>query len=211
MFTFPEQLLSVTPQSILLAGMGLMIVTRFIFVISRGLTGISLNRISILDTVLLLVHITGMILIPAEYVMRHRPASMDYYLPESIQWAGAGIFIAAIALFCISQAGLGRNFSATTEIRQGQKLITRGIYRYIRHPMYASYWLWGIAQALILPNWVAGLSMLVTFIPFYLERVPREERMMLEHFGDEYREYMARTGRVLPRFSMKWIKKIASK
>jgi len=211
MFTLPAQLQSITPQSILLYGVGLVILVRFLFVLSRVFTGISLNRISILDTALLLVHITGMILIPAEYVMRHRPASLDYYLPGSIQWLGAGIFVAAVVLFCISQAGLGRNFSATTEIRQGQKLITRGIYRYIRHPMYASYWLWGIAQALILPNWVAGLSMLVTFIPFYLERVPREERMMLEHFGDEYREYMGRTGRVIPRFSLEWIKKIASK
>ncbi len=165
MFSVPDVLFTYTPQSIFLLGMGLMIIVRLIFVLLRGLKGISLIRIGILDTVLLILHITGTILLPAEYVLRHRPASLDHYLPDSVQWLGVGIFIIAIVLFCLSQVWLGRNFSATTEIRKGQNLVTRGIYRYIRHPMYASYWLWGIAQALILPNWLAGLSMLVTFIP----------------------------------------------
>lgn len=201
MFTIPGMLFSYTPQSIFLLGMGLMILVRLIFVLLRGLSGITLNRIGVLDTILLVLHITGMILIPAEYILRHRPASLDYYLPAYVQWVGVGIFIIAIVIFCLSQIGLGRNFSATTEIRKGHKLVTNGIYRYIRHPMYTSYWLWGIAQVLILQNWVAGLAMLATFIPFYLERVPREEHMMLDHFGEEYVSYMETTGRVLPRFS----------
>jgi protein-S-isoprenylcysteine O-methyltransferase Ste14 len=58
---------------------------------------------------------------------------------------------------------------------------------------------WGFAQALLLQNWIAGLSMLVFFLPVYLYRVPREEQMMLEHFGEEYRSYMNRTGRIIPR------------
>lgn len=198
MFSVPDMLFPYTPQSIFLLGMGLMILVRLIFVLLRGLKGISLSRVSILDTFLLILHITGMILLPAEYILRHRPASMDHYLPISVQWLGVSIFIIAIIVFCLSQVRLGSNFSATTEIRKGQNLVTRGIYRYIRHPMYASYWLWGIAQALILPNWVAGLSMLLTLIPFYIARVPREEHMMLEHFGDEYRTYMEKTGRVIP-------------
>jgi len=65
--------------------------------------------------------------------------------------------------------------------------------------MYAAHLLWGIAQALLLQNWIAGLSMLVFFLPVYLYRVPHEEQMMLEHFGEEYRSYMNRTGRIIPR------------
>jgi len=65
--------------------------------------------------------------------------------------------------------------------------------------MYAAHWLWGIAQALLLQNWIAGLAMLASFLPMYLHRVPREEQMKLEQFGEEYRLYMNRTGRLIPR------------
>jgi len=56
-----------------------------------------------------------------------------------------------------------------------------------------------LAQALLLQNWIAGFAMLASLLPLYLVRVPREEQMMLEHFGEEYRLYMNRTGRVVPR------------
>ena len=61
-----------------------------------------------------------------------------------------------------------------------------------------SEWLWGVAQALLLQNWVAGLAGLALFTPLYVLRVPREEQMMLDRFGAEYRSYMNRTGRVVP-------------
>jgi protein-S-isoprenylcysteine O-methyltransferase Ste14 len=65
--------------------------------------------------------------------------------------------------------------------------------------MYASLWLWGIAQGLLLSNWLAGWSVVVTFAPMYFLRTPREEQMMCERFGEEYRDYMSRTGRLWPR------------
>jgi protein-S-isoprenylcysteine O-methyltransferase Ste14 len=65
--------------------------------------------------------------------------------------------------------------------------------------MYASQCLWGFAQALLLHNWIAGCAGLVAFLPLYLVRVPREERMMLDHFGDDYRAYCVQTGRIVPR------------
>jgi len=65
--------------------------------------------------------------------------------------------------------------------------------------MYASIWLWGIAQALVLQNWIAGWASLVLFLPMYVLRVPREEQLMLEQFGEAYRMYMNQTGRVIPR------------
>ena len=73
------------------------------------------------------------------------------------------------------------------------------MFRRIRHPIYAGMWLWASAQPLLLQNWIAGFAFLVLFTPLYLLRVPREEQMMLDHFGEDYRRYLARTGRVLPR------------
>jgi protein-S-isoprenylcysteine O-methyltransferase Ste14 len=65
--------------------------------------------------------------------------------------------------------------------------------------MYAAHILWGIAQPLLLWNWIAGLSMLVTIFPLYFYRVPKEEMMMVDEFGDEYRLYKDHTGRVFPK------------
>jgi protein-S-isoprenylcysteine O-methyltransferase Ste14 len=94
---------------------------------------------------------------------------------------------------------LGQNWSPSLEIGEQQTLVTHGVYRRIRHPMYAAHWMWSIAQALLLHNWIAGPAGLVCFLPLYLMRVPREEQMMFDHFGAAYRAYITRTGRVIPR------------
>jgi protein-S-isoprenylcysteine O-methyltransferase Ste14 len=98
-----------------------------------------------------------------------------------------------------AHADLGRNWTPTLQITESHRLVTGGVYRYLRHPIYAAIWLTGLAQVLMLANWIAGPACLVLFLPVYLVRVPREERMMLDHFGDEYRAYMGRTGGVIPR------------
>jgi protein-S-isoprenylcysteine O-methyltransferase Ste14 len=98
-----------------------------------------------------------------------------------------------------AHADLGRNWSPSLEIPEGQSLVTNGIYHYIRHPIYASVLLSGLAQALLLQNWLAGLSGLAVFLLTYLLRVPREEQMMVETYGDAYRAYMNQTGGIIPR------------
>ena len=123
-----------------------------------------------------------------------------YDLPDWTGWIGTGVFLIAIWLFWRSHADLGLNWSASLEIRENHSLVDTGVYHYIRHPMYASFLLWGIAQALLLHNWIYGLFNIVSFLPMYLLRVPQEEQMMLDTFGEQYRDYMSRTGRVIPKF-----------
>jgi protein-S-isoprenylcysteine O-methyltransferase Ste14 len=111
---------------------------------------------------------------------------------------GALLLSAAVCLFWRSHRDLGANWSPSLEISAEQTLVTQGVYGAVRHPMYASHLLWGFAQALLLHNWIAGLAGLVSFLPMYLVRIPQEERMMIDHFGDAYRAYRARTGSILP-------------
>jgi len=85
-------------------------------------------------------------------------------------------------------------------IRDDHQLVTSGVFKHIRHPMYAAHLLWAVAQVLMLHNWIAGFSFLVVSIPQYLLRVNAEEQMMLEQFGEQYKNYMQRTGRIIPRF-----------
>ena len=143
--------------------------------------------------------------LPIMYLLTSWLDFMDYGLPV---WAamsagstGTAVFVLALWLLWRSHTDLGTGFSPTLKVSEQHKLITTGVYRSIRHPMYAAHWLWAIAQALLLQNWIAGLAMLAAFLPLYRLRVELEEQMMLDHFGDQYREYTARTGRIIPRRS----------
>jgi protein-S-isoprenylcysteine O-methyltransferase Ste14 len=141
----------------------------------------------------------GMFFIPIIYGATDWLDFANYTLPVWAGWLGVLLIASALFVFWRAHADLGLNWSPSLEIREKHELITRGIYGFIRHPMYASQWLWVIAQPLLLQNWIAGFMNLLVFIPFYFLRVKAEEKMMLDSFGNEYREYMNRTGGVLPR------------
>jgi protein-S-isoprenylcysteine O-methyltransferase Ste14 len=138
-------------------------------------------------------------LLPVLYLATPWLAFADCTLPPAAPWCGAALMVAGLWLFYRAHADLGRNWSVTLELRERHQLITSGVYRRIRHPMYASIFLFSIAQGLLLANWLAGWGALVTFAVLYLIRTPREERMMCEAFGDQYRAYMRHTGRLWPR------------
>ena len=156
-----------------------------------------LDRKTLLDMVLLGLVGIGM-LIPLVYIFSSALDFADYSLPNWVGWVGAVLFGLAIWLLWRSHADLGRNWTITLGIRNEHTLVTEGVFRYIRHPMYAAHLLWAIAQVLMLHNWIAGYSFLVVAVPQYLLRVDDEEQMMLEQFGEGYREYMQRTGRIIP-------------
>lgn len=157
------------------------------------------RRVDTLEKVLLVFTIAGSTLPVFLHLFTSWLAFADYRLPMWAPWCGVVVMLMALWLFWRSHADLGLNWSVTLEIRKEHQLICHGVYHSIRHPMYASIWLWSIAQALLLENWLAGWASLVAFAPMYFLRVPHEERMMGEVFGQEYRDYMARTGRLWPR------------
>ncbi|MBM3841265.1 MAG: isoprenylcysteine carboxylmethyltransferase family protein [Verrucomicrobia bacterium] len=136
--------------------------------------------------------------IPLVWVASPAFAFAEYPLRLGPFVGGILCFAAGLWLFYRSHADLGANWSITLQVRENHRLITEGVYRRIRHPMYSSLFLYSIGQALALPNWFAGSSYLVTFGFLFLLRVRVEERMMLEEFGDEYAAYMARTRRLAP-------------
>jgi len=150
------------------------------------------------DRVLLIISAAGLGIIPALYVATHQPRVADYPFHPLQAWLGVLVLIGAMWMFHRTHRDLGRAWSVTLEIRDQHRLITHGVYSRLRHPMYAAFWLWALAQALLLPNWIAGFSGLVGFGTLFFARVGHEERMMLDAFGAEYRDYMARTKRVVP-------------
>lgn len=161
------------------------------------------QRVSVTERSLLGLLFVGTFLLPIVHIFTPWLDRANYRWSGATKARAGGLGTAlmggALWLFWRSHVDLGQNWSPSLEIGARQTLVTRGVYQRIRHPMYASHWLWSVAQALLLHNWIAGPASLLLFLPLYLVRVPREEQMMLDHFGDDYRAYTARTGRVLPR------------
>lgn len=163
----------------------------------------TVSRLDALEIALLFICTVAVPVLPVLFLFTPWLGFADYRLPAFAPWCGTGFMVAALWLFWRSHADLGKNWSVTLEIRKGHQVIKHGVYRSIRHPMYASFLLWCLGQGLLLENWLAGWSAVVTFALLYFIRTPREEEMMCEVFGQEYRDYMRQTGRIVPRLNPK--------
>jgi protein-S-isoprenylcysteine O-methyltransferase Ste14 len=141
----------------------------------------------------------GTYLMPAILFATPLLDGFDYRQPVAATVIGLVVLLAAMVLFWRSHADLGRFWSASLEIRRGHQLVTTGVYARIRHPMYAALWMYMLAQALLLANFVAGPAGLVGFGLLYLMRIEREEAMLAKIFGADWTAYTERTGRIVPR------------
>jgi protein-S-isoprenylcysteine O-methyltransferase Ste14 len=159
---------------------------------------IATNQRDKTELLLLGISLTGLGVVPIIYVVTGFPAFAERAFIPALAWLGVATGLFSLWLFWRTHKDLGRNWSVSLEVRDKHELITGGVYRYVRHPMYSAFFLWAAAQFLLLPNWVAGLSGVVGFGTLYLFRVGREERLMLDAFGEQYRTYMERTARVVP-------------
>ncbi len=150
------------------------------------------------ERVLLAVATLGLVVVPVLWLATGWPHALNYDLSYAAVIVGAVLYLASLWLFRRSHKDLGRQWSASLEIRESHQIVRGGVYRRIRHPMYASFWLWALAQALLLPNAMAALSGLLAIAILFFTRIDFEERMLLEAFGDDYRAYMRETKRIIP-------------
>ena len=142
---------------------------------------------AVLGLLILLIWAVSPVLAFADFPLRPLPFT-----------AGVACLVISLWLFHRSHVDLGLNWSPTLELRESHQLVTRGIYRAIRHPMYTSLLLYGVGQALVVPNWFAGPFYLAAMATLVALRLGVEERMMLDEFGDQYAAYMRNTKRLIP-------------
>jgi len=119
--------------------------------------------------------------------------------PNQVRWIGIGIATLGFGLLQWGQTVLGDSWSDTPRMMKGQSLITRGPYKFIRHPIYTAFILILGSLLLISANWLVGLSWLSMVIFEVTARMKSEEKLMIEFFGDSYRDYITRTGRLFPK------------
>ncbi len=119
-------------------------------------------------------------------------------LPDWLRGVGFALGLVSLALWAWTQATLGTEWSPQLQLREEHHLVTSGPYARVRHPLYTAMFGIGIAFALVTANWIF-VVLAVAAIAGVIARVPREEQMMLEKFGEEYQAYMGRTGRFFPK------------
>ena len=149
-----------------------------------------------------IIRIGGLILWLSPFVYLINPAWMAWSkigLPESARWLGVGIGVLCVPGIYWLFSSIGTGITPVSATRKEHKLVTHGIYHYIRHPLYTLGSSLFISFGMMADNWFIAALGILTFILMAI-RTPKEEANLIEKFGDEYRDYMKRTGRFLPRF-----------
>ncbi|MDR0749638.1 MAG: isoprenylcysteine carboxylmethyltransferase family protein [Tannerellaceae bacterium] len=122
----------------------------------------------------------------------------QFGLHDGVRIAGFVVGVYSMWWFYRIHRTLGDNWSPVLEIRREHTLITDGPYRYVRHPMYSDMMLWLVSFTLITANWFYALTISTGLAIMLIVRIPDEERLMMERFGEPYRAYMKRTKRLIP-------------
>jgi protein-S-isoprenylcysteine O-methyltransferase len=122
----------------------------------------------------------------------------DMGLGPAVGWAGVAVLVGGLALRVWSQAVLGRYYTATLRHAAGQPVLASGPYRLLRHPGYAGMLLAWLGAGLATTNWAMAAAVALLMVAAYAYRIAAEEAMLLDVFGDLYKEYMARTWRLVP-------------
>lgn len=110
---------------------------------------------------------------------------------------GLFLLITGFIILITAQITLGKFYSSTLVIRNDHQLITYGIYRFTRNPIY----LGGIIVSFGIPVFASSLPghlIMSALNPVILYRIRLEERLLIEEFGDSYRHYMMATRKLLP-------------
>ena len=131
------------------------------------------------------------------------PGSMAWSaLPAAhwLRWGGVGLGLLSSGLLYWTLHHLGTNFTDTVATRAEATLVTSGPYGRVRHPFYVTVLLLLLSTSLTTANWFIGL-LSIFILAFFVLRAPLEEQKLAERFGEEYRAYIQRTGRFLPRWA----------
>jgi protein-S-isoprenylcysteine O-methyltransferase Ste14 len=193
-----ENIFRILAALILVTGMGI----SFYFRIKADKeSGEKLSRKADGTVMMTIIRIGGLILWFSPFVYLINPVWMAWSklgLPDWVRWLGFGIGVLCVSGIYWLFSSIGTGITPVSATRKEHKLVTNGIYRYIRHPLYTFGSSMFISFGMMADSWFIAALGILTFILMAI-RTPKEEANLVEKFGDEYREYMKRTGRFLPK------------
>jgi protein-S-isoprenylcysteine O-methyltransferase Ste14 len=113
------------------------------------------------------------------------------------EYLGVAICAIGVLMAIWSRKTLGKDWSRDVELKQGHKLVERGPYKVVRHPIYTSHLLMGLGTAVASRLLIGYVGLLLFFIGFWI-KLRQEENLLLRYFPDEYPAYQARVKALLP-------------
>ena len=147
------------------------------------------------------IRVAGLLMLGSVVAALYRPTWFELAtmrVSETAHWLGVVSFGCAVAWLLWMFHTLGRNLTDTVVTRRNATFVDRGPYRFVRNPMYTGVLMVGLSLGLALGTWLVPVSAGLMFTLLAL-RTKTEEKYLIERFGDQYRTYMARVGRFLPR------------
>lgn len=148
------------------------------------------------------LRLSGLCLFIATLAYVISPSSVQWAtfpLPTWIRWLGIVTGILCSFLMYWTLNSFGKNLTDTVVTRAEATLVTHGPYRWVRHPFYVTTALLMASVTVLAANWLIGAGSLLV-LGLLAVRTPKEERMLIEKFGQQYRDYTEKTGRFFPRF-----------
>jgi protein-S-isoprenylcysteine O-methyltransferase Ste14 len=121
-------------------------------------------------------------------------------LPLWLRWVGFCVAACAGGLWVWTVLNLGKNLTDTVVTRKNHSLVTSGPYRWVRHPFYTAVFVGLVGGSWAMANWLF-LVLGGMLSGFLVARTKIEEEKLVERFGDEYLDFMRRTGRFFPRLT----------
>ncbi len=193
-----ENIFRILAALILLTGMG---ISSYHRLKADRSTGEKISRKVDGSVMMNIIKFGGLILWLSPFVYLINPEWMSWSkigLPDWVRWLGVGIATINDGLLYWLFSSIGSGISPTSATRREHKLSTSGPYRWVRHPLYTVGTILFISFGIMADNWFIAALGILTFIAM-AARTPQEETNLIEKFGDEYREYMKRTGRFMPK------------
>lgn len=154
---------------------------------------------------MMVIRILGLVLWLSPLVYLINPAWMAWSklsLPEWTRWLGVGVGLLCVSGIYWLFTSIGSGITPVSATRKEHQLATNGIYHWVRHPLYSIGSSFIVSLGVMADNGFIILMGALAFIVMAI-RTPKEEANLIEKFGDEYREYMKRTGRFFPKLLFK--------
>lgn len=164
-------------------------------------SGEKLSRKADGTVMMTIIRIGGLILWLSPFIYLTNPvwtAWSKLGLPDWVRWLGVGIGIICASGIYWLFSSIGTGITPVSATRKEHKLVTNGIYKYIRHPLYTFGSTMFVSFGMMADSWFITALGILTFILMAI-RTPKEEANLIEKFGDEYRQYIKRTGRFFPK------------